>query len=51
MGFDEILFHSINGFAGRLSLLDWVMVELAKPGNLLYPVLRPIGSGRIAENV
>ena len=39
MGFDETLFHHINGFAGRSSLLDWLMVELAKPGNLLYPVL------------
>jgi undecaprenyl-diphosphatase len=39
MGLDETLFHSINGVAGRSSLLDWVMVELAKPGNLLYPVL------------
>ncbi|HNP83700.1 MAG TPA: phosphatase PAP2 family protein [Nitrospira sp.] len=39
MGLDEILFHSINGVAGRSSLLDWVMVELAKPGNLLYPIL------------
>ncbi len=39
MGLDETLFHSINGFVGRSNLLDWVMVELAKPGNLLYPVL------------
>ena len=39
MGLDETLFHSINGVAGRSSLLDWVMVELAKPGNLLYPIL------------
>ncbi|MBP8154469.1 MAG: phosphatase PAP2 family protein [Nitrospira sp.] len=38
MGLDETLFHSINGVAGQSSLLDWVMVELAKPGNLLYPI-------------
>lgn len=43
MGLDEILFHSINGFAGRSSLLDWLMVELAKPGNLLFPVLLAAG--------
>ena len=40
MGLDEILFRGINGVAGQSSLLDWVMVELAKPSNLLYPVLR-----------
>ena len=39
MGLDEILFRGINGVAGQSSLLDWVMVELAKPSNLLYPVL------------
>jgi undecaprenyl-diphosphatase len=39
MSLDEILFRGINGVAGQSSLLDWVMVELAKPGNLLYPIL------------
>lgn len=39
MGFDETLFRTINSLAGRSSLLDWVMVELAKPGNLLYPII------------
>ena len=39
MGLDETLFRGINGVAGQSSLLDWVMVELAKPSNLLYPVL------------
>jgi undecaprenyl-diphosphatase len=39
MGVDEILFRSINGAAGRSAALDWLMVELAKPGNLLYPVI------------
>jgi hypothetical protein len=57
----RLLFHSINGVAGQSSLLDWVMVELAKPGNLLYPILLAaaywfwsnwreclIGAGRLA---
>ena len=39
MGVDELLFRSINGVAGQSSLLDWVGIELAKPGNLLYPIL------------
>ncbi|MDR4473155.1 MAG: hypothetical protein MRJ92_11100 [Nitrospira sp.] len=32
-------FRGINGVAGQSSLLDWVGIELAKPGNLLYPIL------------
>lgn len=43
MGLDETLFHSINGVAGRSSVLDWLMVELAKPGNLLYPGILAAG--------
>ena len=39
MSWDESLFRAANGLAGRSSTLDWVMVELAKPGNLLYPIL------------
>ena len=39
MCLDEILFRGINGVAGWSSLLDRLMVELAKPGNLLFPVL------------
>ncbi len=39
MGLDEILFRGINGLAGQSNLLDWIGVELAKPGNLLYPIL------------
>jgi len=43
MGVDEILFRTINGVAGQSSLLDWIGVELAKPGNLLYPILLAAG--------
>lgn len=43
MGLDEILFHAINGLAGRSAIVDWLMVELAKPGNLLYPGLLAAG--------
>jgi undecaprenyl-diphosphatase len=39
MGLDEMLFRDVNGAAGWSSQLDWVMVELAKPGNLFVPVL------------
>jgi undecaprenyl-diphosphatase len=39
MALEESLFHAINHFAGRSDALDWLMVELAKPGNLLYPIL------------
>jgi undecaprenyl-diphosphatase len=39
MYWDESLFHAINGMAGRSATLDWIMVELAKPGNLFYPVM------------
>ena len=34
-----MLFRDINGAAGWSSQLDWVMVELAKPGNLFVPIL------------
>ncbi len=40
---DESLFRAINGMAGQSVTLDWVMVELAKPGNLLYPVILAAG--------
>lgn len=43
MGLDETLFHSINGLAGGSAIFDWLMVELAKPGNLLYPGLLAAG--------
>jgi undecaprenyl-diphosphatase len=43
MGLDETLFRTINGLAGRSELLDWLMVELAKPGNLLYPMILAAG--------
>ena len=39
MDWDERLFRAVNGLAGHSAGLDWVMVELAKPGNLLYPCL------------
>ena len=39
MDWDESLFRAINGLAGQSATLDWAMVELAKPGNLLYPCL------------
>jgi undecaprenyl-diphosphatase len=37
MGWDDHLFQAINNLAGRSETLDWIMVELAKPGNLYYP--------------
>jgi undecaprenyl-diphosphatase len=37
MNWDEGLFRVINGMAGWSTMLDWLMVELAKPGNLYYP--------------
>ena len=43
MDWDERLFRVINGVAGQSSMLDWVMVELAKPGNLFYPCLLVAG--------
>jgi undecaprenyl-diphosphatase len=43
MNWDDSLFRVINGLAGRSSTLDWIMVELAKPGNLLYPGLLVAG--------
>jgi undecaprenyl-diphosphatase len=36
---DESLFRAINGLAGWSSAMDWIMVELAKPDNLLYPIV------------
>ena len=39
MDLDESIFRGINDVAGWSSLLDWLMIELAKPGNLLFPVL------------
>ncbi|MCE7978898.1 MAG: phosphatase PAP2 family protein [Nitrospira sp. NTP1] len=49
MGVDELLFRGINGVAGQSSLLDWVGIELAKPGNLLYPCV--IGGAMLAAVV
>ena len=43
MNWDESLFHAINGLAGRSAGLDWFMVELAKPGNLFYPIIIAAG--------
>lgn len=43
MSWDEALFRSVNGLAGQSSIMDWMMVELAKPGNLLYPCLLVAG--------
>jgi undecaprenyl-diphosphatase len=43
MNWDEDLFRAINGLAGRFTAIDWIMVELAKPGNLLYPGLLVAG--------
>ena len=39
MNWDENLFHAINGMAGQSATLDRLMVELAKPGNLFYPMI------------
>ena len=39
MNWDESLFRAVNGTAGWSAALDWFMVELAKPGNLLYPII------------
>ena len=39
MNWDESFFRGINGMAGQSAMLDWIMAELAKPGNLLFPVL------------
>lgn len=43
MSWDESLFRVINGLAGQSSAMDWIMVELAKPANLLYPCLLAAG--------
>jgi undecaprenyl-diphosphatase len=43
MNWDESLFRGINGLAGWSSAIDWIMVELAKPGNLFYPGLLAAG--------
>ncbi len=37
MSLDETLFHAINSLVGRSETMDWLMVELARPGNLYYP--------------
>lgn len=39
MNWDEALFRAINGLAGQSATLDRFMVELAKPGNLFYPIV------------
>lgn len=43
MKWDESLFLVINGMAGQSPAFDWLMVQLAKPGNLLYPVIIAAG--------
>ncbi|MET0514869.1 MAG: phosphatase PAP2 family protein [Nitrospiraceae bacterium] len=39
MTWDVSLFRAVNGLAGQSFILDWLMVELAKPANLLFPIL------------
>jgi undecaprenyl-diphosphatase len=39
MNWDERLFLAINGMAGLSAALDRIMVDLAKPGNLFYPLI------------
>lgn len=39
MNWDESIFRAINGIAGQSAMVDWLMVELAKPGNLFYPII------------
>ena len=43
MNWDESFFRAINGMAGQSAMLDWIMVELAKPGNLFYPIALAAG--------
>ena len=43
MNWDESFFLAVNGLAGRSAAFDWLMVELAKPGNLLYPIIIAAG--------
>jgi membrane-associated phospholipid phosphatase len=43
MNWDENLFRAINGMAGQSATLDGIMVDLAKPGNLLYPIIIAAG--------
>ena len=43
MGWDTELFLFINGMAHESAFLDWVMVEVSREGNLLFPVTLLIG--------
>lgn len=38
MGWDESGFRLINGLAGQWPLLDWLMIQVSREGNLLLPV-------------
>ncbi|MCA9470818.1 MAG: phosphatase PAP2 family protein [Nitrospirales bacterium] len=37
MSWDEWLFRTVNGWAGRFEFLDWSMYEFSQEGNLLLP--------------
>ena len=37
MSFDEEWFRVINGWAGQISALDWLMFQCSREGNLLLP--------------
>ena len=39
VGLDERLFRFINGMATQSESLDWVMNQLSREGNLLFPIL------------
>ncbi len=43
MDWDLTLFRSINGLAGQYALLDAVMIQLGRPGQLYVPVLLALG--------
>jgi undecaprenyl-diphosphatase len=43
VGLDERLFHLINGMAKQSEPLDWVMDQLSREGNLLFPIILLMG--------
>lgn len=43
MDWDVALFRSINGLAGQSALLDTVMIQAGRPGQLIVPILLALG--------
>ena len=43
MSVDDSIFFWINGLAGQSAVIDWMMYQVSRPGNLYLPVILAVG--------